>query len=228
MRLFLAALALAAVPALAQTATLTPGDALDTGWMADGETRYVLRLVEPMQQDIGTAVERTTVADGVVTRVVRLSIPMRSMTTTDSLRAEAGTLAPLTHHSTGGPKTLALEFAPEGVVGMAGTDPVTEFFDAPAFDGSWVGEIAQSLPLAEGYAVEIAAYDGMRGMVTYTLTVTGQETVQGADGPTPAWTVVASSGDGPSATYTIDATTRAMVRTRFSPQPGVTVEIARR
>lgn len=228
MRLLLAAFALVAVPALAQTTTLTPGDALQTGWMADGETRYVLRVVEPMQQDIGTAVERMTVADGVVTRVVRLSVPMRRMTTTDSLRADAATLAPLTHHSMGGPKALALEFAPEGVVGMSGTDPVTEFWDAPAFDGAWVGEIAQSLPFAEGATVELAAYDGMRGLVTYTLTVTGQETVQGSDGPAPAWTVTASSGDGPTATYTIDATTRAMVRTRFSPQPGVTVEIARR
>lgn len=230
MRLALFFALLLAAPSLAQTApvTLAPGDAsLDVSWLAPGEAQFTIRLIEPMAQDIGTASERTTVADGVVTRVATIAVPMQGMHMTDSLRADAATLAPLTHHSTGGPSALSLEFSPEGVVGMAGGEAVVVPLDAPAFDASWIGEVAQSLPFAEGYTATVPAYDGRNGIVTYTLTVQGQEEASGAAGPEPAWIVQAASAAG-SATYAISAATRQTLRTRFSPQPGVTIEIVRR
>lgn len=221
------------MPALAQTAPadtarLAPGDAsLDVSWLAPSDAQYVIRVIAPMQQDVGTAAERITLADGVVTRVTTVSVPMQRMTMTDSLRADAATLAPLTHHSTGGPSVLALEFSPEGVVGMAGGEAVVVPLDAPAFDASWIGEVAQSLPFAEGYTATVMAYDGQNGVVTYTLTVQGQEEASGAAGPEPAWIVEAASAAG-AATYAISAATRQTLRTRFSPQPGVTIEVVRR
>lgn len=234
MRLALAALtgltALLAAPASAQTDTLrvvagvTP---LDASWIAAGEATYAIRLIAPMQQDIGTATERTTLADGVVTRVTRVSVPMQGMNVTDSLRADAATLAPMTHHTTGGPRALALEFSPEGVVGMAGGEAVVVPMDIPVFDASWIGEVAQSLPFAEGLVATVPAYDGQRGVVTYVLRVTGQQEASGAGAPETAWIVEATSG-GVSGTYAISAATRQMLRTRFSPQPGVTIEIVRR
>ncbi len=233
MRLLLAALFLLAVPTSAQTAAtdtlrvvagVTP---LDASWLAAGEANYTIRLLAPMQQDIGTATERTSVADGIVTRIMTVSVPMQGMRQTDSLRAEAATLAPLTHHSTGGPRALSLEFSPEGVVGMAAGEAVVVPVDIPVFDASWIGEVAQSLPFAEGLVATVPAYDGQRGVVTYILRVTGQQEASGGGAPETAWIVEASSDVG-TATYAISAATRQMLRTRFSPQPGVTVEIARR
>lgn len=232
MRLALAALALIAAPAGAQTAADTlrvvaGAGGLDASWIAAGEASYTIRLIAPMQQDIGTATERTTVADGVVTRVTRVSVPMQGMNVTDSLRADAATLAPMTHHTTGGPRALALEFSPEGVVGMAGGEAVVVPVDVPVFDASWIGEVAQSLPLAEGLVATVPAYDGQRGVVTYVVRVTGQQEASGGGAPEPAWIVEATSG-GVTGTYAISVATRQMLRTRFSPQPGVTIEIARR
>lgn len=232
MRLALAVLVLLAVPASAQTAADTlrvvaGATPLDVSWLAAGEATYAIRLIAPMQQDIGTATERTTVGDGVATRILTVSVPMQGMRQTDSLRAEAATLAPLTHHSTGGPRPLALEFSPDGVVGMAAGEAVVVPVDLPVFDASWIGEVAQSLPFAEGLVATVPAYDGQRGVVTYVLRVTGQQEASGAGGPETAWIVEATSG-GVTATYAISAATREMLRTRFSPQPGVTVEIVRR
>ncbi len=232
MRPLLAALLVLAAPASAQTAAdtlrLVPGvGGLDTSWLTAGEATYAIRLISPMQQDIGTATERTTVADGVITRVATVSVPMQRMSQTDSLRAEAGTLGPLTHHSTGGPRPLALEFSPEGVVGMAAGEAVVVPVDVPVFDASWIGEVAQSLPFAEGLVATVPAYDGQRGIVTYVLRVTGQQEASGAGAPETAWIVEATSG-GVTATYAISAATRQLLRTRFSPQPGVTIEIVRR
>ncbi len=110
---------------------------------------------------------------------------------------------------------------------MAAGEAVVVPLDAPAFDASWIGEVAQSLPFAEGYTATVVAYDGRNGVVTYTLTVQGQEEASGAAGPETAWIVQAASGAG-SATYAISAATRQTLRTRFSPQPGVTIEIVRR
>ena len=232
MRLVLAALLLLAVPASAQTATDTlrvvaGAGGLDTSWLAAGEASYAIRLIAPMQQDIGRATERTSVADGVVTRVTRVSVPMQGMSVTDSLRADAATLAPRSHHTTGGPRALALEFSPEGVVGMAAGEAVVVPVDVPVIDASWIGEVAQSLPFAEGLVATVPAYDGQRGVVTYVLRVTGQQEASGAGAPEAAWIVEVTSG-GVTATYAISAATRQMLRTRFSPQPGVTIEIVRR
>lgn len=231
MHLLLAALVLLAAPAAAQSAdtlrVVAGVTALDASWLAAGEASYTIRLIAPMQQDIGTATERTSVADGVVTRVTRVSVPMQGMNVTDSLRADAATLAPLTHHTTGGPRPLSLEFSPEGVVGMAAGEAVVVPVDVPVFDASWIGEVAQSLPFAEGLVATVPAYDGQRGVVTYVLRVTGQQEASGGGAPEPAWIVEASSDAG-AATYAISVATRQTLRTRFSPQPGVTIEIARR
>ncbi|HEX8298626.1 MAG TPA: hypothetical protein VF594_05635, partial [Rubricoccaceae bacterium] len=113
-------------------------------------------------------------------------------------------------------------FTSTGVSGTKGTDPVSVPLDAPVFDSSWSAEIARSLPLAEGYTATVAVYDATHGVSTLTFTVTGQDDVAGA----PAWTVESVSPNGP-ATYAIDVATRRLVSFRFSPQPGVVVEMVR-
>lgn len=233
MRSLLLAAALLGAPAVfaqapADTLTLAPGDGiLTTDWLASGTHAYTLRLVQPQAMDIGTATETTTVAGGTVTRVLTVSVPMQGMTQTDSLVADATTLTPLTHHSSGGPMEASLEFMSEGVVGMLtprqgeATTVLLETYD-PVFDSAWLGEIAQSLPLVEGTVVRVPVFvnQSPEELIEALLTVSGQETL----GERTAWVVDAQMGPQ-AVTYLVDAETREMLTTRFSPQPGVRVEI---
>lgn len=213
---------------LADTLRLVPGHpALVTSWIAPGETQSQIRVIAPEVQDIGATSERVTVADGVVTRVVTLVVPAQRVRQTDSLRAEAATLAPLSHHTTSATDVLALEFSPESVVGMASGTPVVLPLDVPVFDASWMAEVAQSLPFAEGLVATAPAYDGQRGVVTVVLRVTGRAEASGPGAPEDAW-IVEAAGPGGTTTYAVSAATRQLLRTRFAPQPGVTVEIVRR
>lgn len=231
----LAALVLSA-PAFAQDAvTVRPGDAsLVTSWIQPATTSYTIRVVEPIQQNVGTAVESVAVDDGVVTRVLTVDVPMQGMSQKDSVRADLATLAPLTHHSTGGMAEVSLEFMPEGVVGAVtpkgqALQAVTEMTDAPVFDSAWIADLVQSLPLAEGYAAEVPAFNAApTGLQTYAIRVTGRESRKRADGTDgTGWVVEAQAGPA-TITYVVDTETRELLAQRFSPQPGVTVEIVRK
>lgn len=231
--LFLTALLVAAAPAVAQTDTLAvvPGDgALITDWVTPGTTTYTLRLVQPMQQDVGTATETIVLEDGAIVRTTVVSVPMQGMEQRDSLRAEAATLVPLLHRSAGGPAEVSLEFLPEGVAGTASlpgqdTQTVMEMTDAPVFDGGWIGEIAQSLPFAEGLVAKVPVYTVQGGLTDAVLTVTGQEEIGEGDAARTGWTVEIDLGPQ-TVTQVVDAETRDLLVLRMSPQPGVVIEMA--
>lgn len=237
MRPLLLAAALLAAPALAQapadTLDLAPGDGtLITDWVTPGTRDYTIRLVQPVTQNVGTASETITVDGGVVTRVTKVAIPMQGVEQTDSLTADAATLAPLTHSSTGGAVEASLEFMDEGVVGVltpatGEAQTVTLMTDAPVFDSAWIGEIAQSLPLTEGTVVRVPAFANQspEAPIEAVLTVGAEETATTAAGDRPAISLEADLGTM-RATYVVDAETRELLVTRFSPQPGVVIEIA--
>lgn len=206
---------------------LRPGDAaLTTSWQADSEARYVIRVVEPMQMEAGTMTERTTVADGVVTRVATVSVPMQGMEQTITATADLATLAPRTTRAEGGPMGYEVALSPSGATGSAtregATTPLEVAFDAPVFESAWLSDIAQSLPLAADYGAAIEVYDPQQGVQRAQFRVTGQEDVGG----TAAWVVETVVG-AQALTYYIDVATRDLVKTRMSPQPGVVIEMER-
>ncbi|PAP78496.1 hypothetical protein [Rubrivirga marina] len=213
----------------ADTLVLTPGDGmLTTDWLEAGTESFTVRLVAPMRQNVGTATETLTIEDGVVTRVTEISVPMQGLAQTDSIAADAATLVPRTHNSMGGPIEVSLEFMSEGVVGMV-TPPegdattVTLMTDAPVFDSAWAGEVAQSLPLIEGTVARMQAFTAQSpdAPIDVVYTVGAQETMD----ERTVWPV--STEMGPvTMTYYVEAETRELLKTQFSPQPGVTVEIA--
>lgn len=231
--LILLAAALLATPALAQdaasdTLVVTPGRALATDWITPGTTTWTLRLVQPVQQNVGTITEAYDVAGDEVVRVTTLSIPMQGLTQTDSLVAAASTLAPRLHRSSGGMLDLSLEFMDEGVVGTVtprdgSTDTVMETTDTPVFDGAWLTEIARSLPLAEDLVARVPVFTAQGGLADAVLTVTGQEEVETAEGVRTGWTVEMVAGPQ-VVTNVIDAETSEVLVTRLSPQPGVVIE----
>lgn len=230
--LLLSALLAAAPAALAQTDTLVvvPGDGqLATDWITPGTTDYTLRLLAPMQQDVGSSTETITVEDGTVTRVSVLSVPMQGIEQRDSLRADAATLTPLLHRSAGGAADVSLEFLPEGVAGTVAprsgeTETVMEMTDTPVFDAAWVGEIAQSLPFEEGLVARVPIYSPQGGLTDAVLTVTGQEDVERGGATRTAWVVEMAVGPQ-TLTQLVDVETRESLGLRLSPQPGVELEI---
>ncbi len=227
--LLVAAAGAAAQDAPADTLVLSPGDGtLTTDWLEAGSRSYTVRLVAPMRQNVGTATETTAIADGVVTRVTEISVPAQGMTQVDSVVADAATLAPRAHVSSGGAVEASLEFMPEGVVGLVTprsgeATTVTLMTDAPVFDGAWAGDVAQSLPLAEGVVARMPSFMAQAPEEAFdiVLTVGAQETRD----ERAVWPVAAEMGPL-TMTYYVDAETRHLVTTRFQPQPGVTIEIA--
>ena len=230
--LFLTLALLAVAPALAQdgdTLVVTPGTPLATDWVTPGTTNWTVKLVQPMQQTVGTSTETYSLDGDDIVRVTTISVPMQGLNQVDSLRADAATLAPRLHRSSGGMMDLSLEFMDEGIAGTATprngeTETIMEMTETPVFDGSWVSEIAQSLPLAEGLVARVPIYSVQGGLTDAVLTVTGQEEVDTADGTQTAWTVETQLGPQ-TVTSVINADTRDVLVTRLSPQPGVVIEI---
>ena len=230
MTLILRSLALAALllpaAAAAQTA-LAPGHPdLDTVWMAADSSVYTLRITEPVQMDVGVATITTTTAGGVATLVSSILIPQQNMDQTTTATADAGSLRPMAHASTGGPSQATLVFTDAGVSGHitedGGETPVAAAFAAPAFDEAWTGALAQSLPLRDGYTAAAPVYEPEGGVQTVTYTVSGPTDEAGV----AVWTVRADTPDGPF-TFAVDGATRRLERMSFSPQAGVTIEMAR-
>ena len=218
--------------AAADTVTLRPGDpSLVTSWLTEGTRQTTMRLVQPMKQDVGTSTDTYTVADGEVVKVTTVSVPMQGMKQTATVAAQAGTLAPRRHTSTGGQAEVSLEFMDEGIVGMVTPrtgDPTTVMVmtDEPVFDGAWTGEVVRSLPFADGYVAKVPMYTPQMGDGTsdVVLSVTGQETVRTPAGDRLGWAVDAEMGPV-TMTFVVDAETRDLLVTRMSPQPGMTLEM---
>jgi hypothetical protein len=234
MRLLLALAALLlALPAAAQP--VRPGSALlDTSPVVTSTATYTVRLVQPIQQDAGVYTEsiRIDEAAGTITSVSTLSVPMAGQTQTDSSVAAWPSLAPISHQSTNPQRLLALAFDEAGVAGMSAPtsgapDMIDVALDAPVFDASWTPQLLQSLPLAPGYTAQLAVFDADRNAVSETaVTVTAPTEAPAEDAPIETWTV--QTQGSMTMTYTFDGATRAMQRMRFSPQPGVTIELVRR
>lgn len=207
---------------------LRPGDAaLNTAWLGDDTSTYVIRVVEPMQMDAGTMTTTRTVAGGVVTSETVTEVPMQNMRITATATADALTLAPRSYTTAGAPTDAAITYSAGAVAGTTtpknGTPaPVAATLAQPVFGNAWTTEIAQSLPFEAGYMATVETYDAEKGVQTTTYTVVSPADAAGV----PGWTVTAETPAGPF-TYVIDATTREVVSVRMSPQPGVTVEMVR-
>ena len=136
------------------------------------------------------------------------------------------------HQSQSSQRLLALTFDEGSIGGMSmpsgGEMAMIDLaVDEPVFDSGWIPQIIRSLPLAEGYTTQVAVYDAERSETSsYTVTVTGQEEMTTPDGPTTVWTVTTQAGPM-TFTYFFDTTTTEMQRMRFSPQPGVVIELVR-
>lgn len=224
--------AVLAAPALAQTAIRPADPAFDAARIVPGVRRSTIRLLAPMQQDIGTITETTTVAGDRITSVTRLAVSMGNQAQTDSLVATWPGLAPVfastVRSGAGGARTESATFAgttaATRVVASGTTTDSTRTLAEPVFSSGWTGEIVRMLPLAPDYRGTFTVLDAGDGLVPMTATVTGSETVSTPAGPVEAWTVDTVRPDQ-TMTYVVAKDTGALLARRFAPQPGALVEI---
>ena len=226
----------AAAPSEALPDTLRPGD-LDLSALPTGETTYTVRLLAPMQQEIGTITDRTARDGDVITRTSTVSIPMAGQNETTRAEVDADTYAfrMVTMEGSTAAGTLALE---DGVVTGeravaeqpgALPDPVAvnEVLDGPVFGGGLGFVLPRVLPLVEGHVHHVVAYSARDGVTVERVSVLPAETLKPGGGAAVSLVPVEVVDGEQTMTYYVDPETRVVELVRFSPQAGVEVEFDR-
>ncbi len=220
---------LAAMDAETPAVELRPGlDRLDLSGLTAYEGDYVVKIVQPIQQDAGTATRRLVVdeAAGTVTLTTTTEIAMAGQRTSETAVAAYPSLAPISTTSDNNGSVTTLEYTANAVSGTkadGGGDPtpVDMMFEDPAYSGTWVFEIVRLLPLEEGWRGTLHTISSEDGPEETVVTVIGREDVGGVS----AWIVEAQAAEGGPVEFAIHPDTREMLRTRLQPQVGVVVDI---
>ncbi|NNF59498.1 MAG: hypothetical protein HKN04_14775 [Rhodothermaceae bacterium] len=237
-RLFLAlGLLVLASPAFAQPIVITgPGDeTLDMTMVESGSQTFTMTVIQgEAQQSVGNGESSVTIDEerGVIEAVRSMDVMGQKMA--DTTRAAWPSLAALAHRSENMQRTLAFDIADGQLVGehrpQSGEAASFEMaLDAPVFDSAWMGMLIETLPLADGYAATIPAYEyeeGTMNAFTYSVDVLGQEKLtREGQAPTDAWLVQVSrdSEGGEVVNYYLAKDSHDILRIMLEPQPGLTV-----
>ncbi|WP_412068841.1 hypothetical protein [Rubrivirga sp. IMCC43871] len=220
---------LAAMDAETPAIELRPGlDRLDLSGLTDYEGDYVVKIVQPIQQDAGTATRRMVVdeAAGTVTLTTTTEIAMAGQRTSETAVAAYPSLAPISVMSDNNGSVTDLAYTANAVSGTkteggGDPDPVDMMFEMPAYAGSWVFEIVRLVPFEEGWRGTLHTISSEDGPEETTVTVVGRDDVGGVS----AWIVEAQPSEGGPIEFAIHPDTREMLRTRLQPQVGVVVDI---
>jgi hypothetical protein len=154
-----------------------------------------------MGQEIAIDVARTVAAVGDTFVIVEsAATPMGAVT--DSVTVARADLRPLSRRIAQGPATIAFDYAPDRVTGQieapGQTIPVDVALEAPlAVEGASLYVGLGTLPLAEGYRASFAGFDAQtQRPTTFTVEVTGTETVEVPAGTFETFVVSLTQGDG--------------------------------
>lgn len=219
-----------AAQARSMMTALRPGsDALAVDALQSYSQSYVVKLVQPQQQDIGTQSRTITVdrAAGTVTVVDSTEVPLAGQKTSSTLVMAYPSLLPLSSRSENGDVVTNLTYNDDGVIRrQTPTDDESpdyeRAFEEPIFDPSALFEVVRLLPFADGYTAALQSFDS-DGPTRIVLAVTGRDEVEGQS----VWLVTATPDGTPPFEFAIDAATRELVRIKIAPQPGVEIEFVR-
>lgn len=132
----------------------------------------------------------------------------------DSFVVERGTLAPIAARFQGIGTSGSADFAPGRVQGWTWADrrdTVDTALSGPVFLRAAMDLVLGALPLAEGWAAELAFFDAEEGESTVRVEVRALETVELPAGPVRAWRVRVR-GSGSEGTYWMQEGTQTLVR----------------
>ena len=220
--LALAALVLAPA-ALAQTA-LTPGHP-DLAAPAAQSYDYEIRLAGATPRVIGHVSQEETLTGDRLTVVTHVVVRPQNMDRRDTTVVAWPSLAPISRSVHNGEEHVRAAVAGGRLRGRSVLGNLDEPIDAAVPEGAFsegVGiRIARSVPLRAGYTATFTRMDERGDAETATVTVTGPGPEAGT------WLVeVVTPGGDPAQTHTVDGATRRLLRSAFTPQPNVTVEVA--
>ena len=202
---------------------LRPGaEALATDALQSGSQSYVVKVVQPVQQDVGTQTRTLTVDRdaGTVTLVSEVDIAVAGQKSTETVVAAYPSLRPVSSRTDANGEIIDLAYTDTGVVRTGGSDDENYdlTFDEPVFDSSFLFDVVRLLPFADGYQASFETFS-KEGPTALALTVTGQEEVEGRT----AWMVTAQPTEGSPTVFAVDAETRDLLRIEIQPQLGVVV-----
>ena len=216
--------------------TLRPGD-LDVVAPTAGEVTYTVRLLAPMQQDIGTLTETVTVDGDAITRTSNVNVPMAGQDETTVSTLDGATLATRAVTMDGSTAVGELTITDDRATGTRGVisapgetlspEPVDEALSGPHFGGGWIDALVRSVPLTEGHTHHVVVYSARDGAGLVRMTVLGERTEKPAGGAATTFVAVETDDGEQTMTHFVDAETRMIQMVRFSPQPGVEVEFVR-
>ena len=208
----------------ARIGALRPGsDALAVDALQSYSQDFVVKLVQPQQQDIGTMTRTLTVdrTAGTVTLEERTEIALAGQKSRSTMVMAYPSLRPISARSDNNGAIAERTYGDRTVTRTPADGEAEETtFEEPAFDPSALFEVVRLLPFAEDYQTTYRTF-GADGETGVTLSVTGQEEIGG----TTAWIVRAQPEDGPATDFAVADATRELLRVSIQPQVGVLVQI---
>ena len=205
---------------------LRPGsEALALDALESYSQDYVIKVVQPVQQDAGTQTRTVTVDRdaGTVTLQSEVEIAMAGQKTSETVVAAYPSLRPISSTSDNNGVVTDLTYSDTGVsrtrTPADAESPDYELtFEEPVFDSSFLLDVVRLLPFEEDYQAAFQTFSS-DGLTAITLTVIGQDEIDGR----AVWTVRAQPDEGPPTTFSVDAETRELTRVEIQPQVGVVV-----
>jgi len=194
---------------------------------ASSRTMRMILARGGQEQEVGKLTDEIRIANGEVIRVYTITSPQMGQSV-DTMVFRQATFAPVRHRGRSAQRLLSLDFDGLKVTGTmvpasGGTgQPIELASDVPLFDAGSLDLVLHVLPLAEGYSAKFPGYMVEAGGKTWmTIKVTGSEqlTAPGA-APVDAWVVQAEMA-GQKFTHWVDKSTHEIVKSSFSPAPGV-------
>ncbi|PAP78495.1 hypothetical protein [Rubrivirga marina] len=217
---------LAALEAEAATPAveLRPGlDRLETDVLMSRSQDFVIRVVEPVQQEAGTLTWSAEVdqAAGTITGRLVQDISIAGQRIEQTTVAAYPSLAPVSGSTTANTNTVEVTYGDGAATVVVNGETEEVPFDAPVFDGALLFEIVRALPYEEGYRGEIHMLAPGQGVVAVPISVGAPTEI---DGQT-AWPVETGGGPGTAFVFYVAPETREFVRIEQEPQPGVLIHV---
>ena len=207
---------------MASSVDLRPGASDVMADALEGYTRtYTIKVVQPMQQDIGTATRTLTIdrEAGTATLETTLEIAMAGQNQTETTVVAYPSLRPISSSSDNNGETVELTYSETDVSGMRGDEAIEVAFDEPVFDSSWLQEVVTLLPFEEGYRASFQTVSTQEGAQSIGLEVVEQSEIDGV----PVWHVRAQPGEGPPVSFFVTPE-RDLARMEMQPQVGVVIQ----
>ena len=220
--------AAAAERAAAAQNQIMPGDA-SLVEISPQMVTYAVKVVEPVQQDLGTVTVTETIADGRLTIANDINIPQAGQVQQDTTVFEYPSLVPISRVEVKPNETVRATFTNGQMTAVTTSGDETTTVEADledAFGPNITRFLVRALPFAEDYLASFRQINSDGEISTSQLRVTGQETHTMSDGTErTVWVVLETEEGNPDYTYYIDTETRELLKNAFAPQPGVRIEI---